>query len=132
MKKSLKTKLPSKLARGRKCFESWRRSNKPRTKLPKHLWALAADLAEEYGISRTALTLRLDYNGLKKRVELSDLDPSPPASAFLELFSSGTNAIAECTIECEDSGGARISIHIKGLKPPDLAELSSGLWSQAR
>ncbi len=52
--------------------------------------------------------LRLDYNGLKKRVESHDSESSALAEPFLELFSSGANSTVECTIECEDSGGARI------------------------
>ncbi len=135
MKKPSKTKLPAKLDRGRRRFESWRSAHKPHTRLPKRLWALAVELAREYGINKTASTLRLDYYGLKKRVALPVSDASAAAEEtppFLELFSSGTNSTAECTIECQDSGGARISIHIKGLEPPDLAALSSGLWSRIR
>ncbi len=65
MKNPRKSPLPAKLARGRRCFERWRRDHKPPTRLPESFWSLAVELAQEYGLSRTSRTLRLDYNGLK-------------------------------------------------------------------
>ncbi len=135
MKNPSKLNLPAKLARGRRRFESWRSTHKPPTRLPERLWALAAELAREYGLNKTARTLRLDYNCLKKRIELpvSDKTSKPIAAPqFLELLTSGTNSTVECVIECEDAKGARIRIHIKGGELPDLAALGSCLWSQIR
>ena len=132
MKNPLKPNLPAKLARGCKCFERWRSTHKPHTRLPEHLWSLAAELAREYGLNRTARTLRLDYYCLKKRIEFpisDDISPAIPTPQFLELLPSGTNSTVECTIECEDAKGARIRIHLKGRELPDLAALSSSLWS---
>ena len=60
MKNPSKSNLPAKLAHGRRCFEKWRRAHKPPTRLPAHLWSLAAQLAREYGLNRTARTLRLE------------------------------------------------------------------------
>ena len=48
---------------------------------------------------------------------------------FLELLPSGTNSTVECTIECENTKGAKIRIHLKGKELPDLADISSRLWS---
>ena len=135
MKNPSKSNLPSKLARGRRCFEQWRSTHKPYTRLSDHLWDLAAKLACEFGLNRTARTLRLDYNCLKKRIDLPTLNDSSeamPTPQFLELLPSGTNSTVECTIECEDAKGASIRIHLKGRELPDLAALSSGLWSQVR
>ncbi|MBW2063209.1 MAG: hypothetical protein JRI95_16825 [Deltaproteobacteria bacterium] len=130
-----KSNLPTKLARGRKCFEKWRRTHKPPTRLPEHLWSLAAQLAREYGLNKTARTLRLDYNSLKKRMEhaVSGEASKPIAPApFLELLPAGPQANVECTIECEDGQGARIRIHLQGRELPDLAALSSSLWNGDR
>jgi len=135
MKKSLKSDLPAKLARGRRCFEKWRRTHKPPTRLPERLWSLAVQLAREYGLNQTARTLRLDYNGLKKRLassvsgEASEAMATPP---FLELLPAGPHPSVECTIECEDGQGARIRIHLQGRELPDLAALSSSLWNGER
>ena len=78
MKNPRQSPLPAKLARGRRRFERWRRDHKPPARLPVYLWSLAAELAREYGISRTARTLRLEYNGLKKRLEFLAPDEASP------------------------------------------------------
>ena len=133
MKNPLPSNIPAKLARGRRCLERWRRTHKPRTKLPESLWSLSAELARQYGLNRTARTLRLDYNGLKKRIKFMGADDASPAmSPFLELLPAGTPSTVECIIECEDGQGARIRIHLKGRELPDLAALSRGLWSPDR
>ena len=135
MKNPLPSNVPKKLARGRRCFEKWRRTHKPRSRLPEQLWALAAELAREYGLNRTARTLRLDYHGLKKRIKLPMSDDASPAIAtpsFLELLPAGPPATVACTIECEDGQGARIWIHLQGRELPDLAALSRGLWNPER
>lgn len=131
MKKSLKSHLPTKLARGRRSFEKWRSTHKPRSRLPGHLWSVAEELAGEYGLSRTAHVLGLDYYGLKRRIKPVDLagcSKAKPGVSFVELLPSIATAAVECTIECEDSEGAKIRIHLKGSELPDLAALSSGLW----
>jgi hypothetical protein len=133
MKNPLKSNVPQKLARGRRCFEKWRRTHKPRTRLPEPLWALAAELAREYGLNRTARTLRLDYHGLKKRIEraISDEAAKPvAASQFLELRPAGLHASVECTIECEDGNGTTLRIHLQGPDLPDLTALTRSLWSR--
>ena len=131
MKKPLESKLPAKLARGRRSFEKWRSTHKPRTRLPGHLWSVAEELAGEYGVSKTAHTLGLDYNGLKKRIKPAGLGGSSKAKSrpsFMELLPSMATTAMECTIECEDAKGAKIRIHLKGSDLPDLAALSGGLW----
>ncbi len=133
MKKSSKSQLPAKLAQGCSRFEKWRNSHKLRSRLPKHLWSLAVELAREFGLSKTASILRLDYNVLKTRVELPVSETRPPVlppPSFLELFPPEASPPVECTVECEDSQGARIRIHITGGPLPDLADLCGELWSQ--
>jgi len=142
MKNPLKSQLPAKLARGRERFEKWRSKHKKRIRLPEHLWSLAAELAREYGLNKTVQALGLDYNCLKKRIaspvsnicsqSISTTLPMDKRAQFLELLPSETNATLECTIECEDARGIRIRIHIKGRELPDLAALSSSLWSRNR
>ena len=135
MKNPLKSNLPTKLARGRERFEKWRSTHRPRTRFPERLWSLAAELAREYGLNRTARTLRLDYNCLKKRIEPTvsgDMSQAAVGSHFLQLLPSELTAVVECAIECEDAKGTKIRIHLKGRELPDLAALSSVLWSQGR
>jgi hypothetical protein len=127
--------LPAKLVRGQRQFEKWRRTHRPRARLPETLWSLATGLAREYGLHRTARTLRLDYQQLKKRLALPAGVPISPTSAtppFLELLPAGTLPTLECTIECEDGQGARIRIQLRSRELLDLAALSRGLWSPQR
>ena len=124
MKNPSKSNLPAKLARGRERFEKWRSTHKQRTRFPERLWSAAVKLAHEYGVNRTARALRLDYNGLKKRMESSvsgDLSQAVVGSKFIQLLGSELTAVAECAIECEDAKGTRIRIHLKGPQLPDLA-----------
>ena len=133
MKKSSKLQLPAKLARGCRRFEKWRHSHKPHSRIPKPLWSLAVELAREFGISKTAGILRLDYNDLKRLVALSVSEtnsPVPPPPSFLELCPPEASRPLECTVECEDSQGGRIRIHIIGGPLPDLTALCGELWSQ--
>jgi len=135
MKNRLKSNLPAKLARGRERFEKWRSKHKTYHRLPEYLWSAAAKLAGEYGLNRTARALRLDYSGLKKRIDTavsSGVSQASGGSQFLQLLPSELTAAAECIIECEDATGAKIRIHLKGLPLPDLASLSSVLCSRNR
>lgn len=124
--------LPAKLASGLEQFEKWRSEHKARSRFPEHLWSLAAKLAREYGLNKTAHTLRLDYNCLKKRIN-SAVSGNMPHTAvkpqFLQLLPSELKSELECTIECEDAKGSWISINFKGRELPDLTAVISSLWS---
>ncbi len=130
MKTQSKSNLPAQLARGRERFEKWRSKQKTRSRLPESLWSAAVRLAQQYGVNRTARALRLDYNGLKTRMESTICDAPVQAGvkpAFLQLLSSELTAVAECAIECRDPNGTTIRIHIKGPQLPDLAALIASL-----
>lgn len=135
MKNPRKSPLPAKLVRGRRRLERWRRAHKPPTRLPESLWSLAVELAREYGLSRTSRTLRLDYNGLKKRLEFLAPDkasPATPPPPFWELLPAEMHPTVACTLEREDAQGVKIRIHLQGRELPDLAALSRSLWSPDR
>ena len=135
MKNRLKSDLPAKLARGRERFEKWRSKQKTRTRLPEPLWSAAVKLAQQYGVNRTAHALRLDYGGLKKRMESTVSVASVEAAdkpAFLQLLSSELTSVAECAIEFQNPNGITIRIHIKGPQLPDLAALTASLQEGQR
>ena len=133
MKSRLKSNLPARLARGRERFEKWRKKHKKRARLPESLWSAAAKLAHQYGLNRTVRALRLDYSGLKKRMESSGsgnpLQTSGVGPKFLQLLPYELTAAAECAIECENARGTKIRIHLKGSQLPDLTAISSSLWN---
>ena len=127
--------LPDKLAQGLRQFEQWRRQREGRSRLPDHLWSLAVELAREFGVSRTAKTLRLAYNTLKEKSQHSEERDRPDSRLtipFLELRPDRGDAQVECTIDCERSSGQKIRIHLKGPDWPDLPLLCQGLWGTQR
>jgi len=50
-------------------FDTWRKTHRSRAPIPSELWDRAAELAIEQGLWKTACTLYLDYNALKKRAD---------------------------------------------------------------
>ena len=105
-------------------FERWRKGQKARLPIPEKLWALAAQVAREHGVFRTAKVLRLEYGKLKRMAE--GVTPSARAasagSAFLELVSPQTVGLSECVIESEGPRG-KLRIQWKGATASDLAGL---------
>ena len=133
MKHRSHSQLPAKLADGRQQFERWRSQHKPYTHIPEPLWSLATELAREFGLNRTASMMRLDYYGLKKRLERPGLDDTSPATdgpSFLELRPVQATPAVECTIECQNAAGTQIRIQFKGQDLPDLTGLCGELWSR--
>jgi len=135
MKTRSKSNIPARLLRGRERFDKFRKKHKGYRRLPDSLWSVAVKLAQTYGVNQTARILRLDYNGLKKRLEStvattpSDAVPDPK---FIELLPSELTAAAECALECRRPDGITIRIHLKGSQLPDLAALSRTLCSGER
>ena len=117
--------VPAPLSRLGKRFAAWRESRVAGQRIPETLWESAAKMAAQYGVSRTAGFLKLDYYSLKKRLEAAS---TPAASApFLEL--PPLPVVSECLIELEDAAGARMRVQLKGQNPPDLLALSRSFWS---
>ena len=47
---------------------------------------------------------------------------------FLELPTAAWRSSGECTMELEDTDGAKLRVHLKGFAAPDLAALSRSFW----
>ena len=131
--------VPPRMARAAERFAHWRRSRAIGSRIPKSLWAAAVRLASEFGISRTASCLKLDYYELKRHLEslaVRSTDASPsratadrPSTAFVEWPASALATPAECIIELETAKGSKMRIHLKGTQTPDLAAFSQSFWS---
>jgi hypothetical protein len=115
----------------RKCFEAWRKCRRPRTCIPERLWESAVKAAKEYGLNKTAKTLRLDYYTLKQRLEISS-GIQKPVPTFIELSPAATGSTAECIIECENQNGDKMRIQSRGMNAVDLNALSSAFWRGER
>ncbi len=125
--------IPAPLEKVRGRFDEWRRTRKVRTRIPDPLWAAAVKMAERYGVHRTARALRIDYYGLKKRVEEKAASSSVAGvaenvAAFVELAGPLPTGPGECLVELEDVGGAKMRVHLTGVEAPDLVALSRSFW----
>jgi hypothetical protein len=90
-------------------------------------------MARAYGVNRTAQALRLDYYGLKKRVEqkavgATNATEAKSTSRFVELVPFSSAGHCECSLELENVGGAKMRIQLKSIIMPDLAAISQTFW----
>jgi hypothetical protein len=116
--------LPAALSRAQRKIEQWRQRHRPRARLPDELWREAAKLGCAYGINRTARALRLDYYALKKHAAAA-AESSERTPEFVEVLPGGMPASRpECTIELEETSGAKMRIRLAGVNLPDVAELT--------
>ena len=111
----------------RKRLDAWRKSHRPRARIPGRLWNSAVRVAGHCGLNRTAKVLHLDYYDLKKRLDAPSLKQGPIPS-FIELSPAVSGQAPECIIECENRNGAKMRIHLKGMEWPDLNALSGTFW----
>ncbi len=124
--------IPEPIAQLQRQLEQFRSTQPPRTKLPDALWQAAVDLARQHGVYPVAHPLKLDYMGLKKRL---DGVPSPARkaasqAAFVELVAPQPARLEECLIEFECSSGGKMRIQWKGPGLPDLPSLLRA-WREA-
>lgn len=127
--------VPARLDRARVRFDRWRERRERRT-IPGELWRAAVKLAADYGVYRTARTLRLNYESLKKRVQAAspdaELSQGRPAR-FWELIpgaAGGVPTSPEYIVEVEDGSGRKLRVQWKG-EFAELSALSQRLWSKA-
>ena len=102
-------------------FENWRRERRRGQRIPENLWGSAVELAKQHGVWPTARAMHLDHNRLKRRVRNGEGDE--PGGAFVELISQGA-IVCTCTVEMEDTRGARMRIELKGAAA-DVTALTS-------
>ena len=125
MTNSSSSVLPASLVQAQQRFERWRGQQRKRSRLPVALWSLAVDLAQQFGVSRTAKALRLDHNKLKAKCRASQVRVPEPM-AFLEL--QPQRGPVECTVDVQQSCEVQtIRMTLRGPDWPDLSGLVQGL-----
>ncbi len=119
--------LPSDLAHARNRFQAWRAQRTGRGRIPHTLWALAVQLANRHGVSRTAAVLGLDYDRLKTRAEAdtSETPSNPPA--FVELPAPALVG-KQGLFELDNGTGATLRVHLVGYEAADVEALARGFW----
>ncbi len=116
--------IPEPIAQLQRQLDQFRSTQPRRRKLPESVWQAAVELAREYGVYSVARPLRLDYMGLKKRVDGdSHLRRKATKPAFVELIAPHAATLNECVIEFESLSGGKVRIQWKAAAPPDWTSL---------
>ena len=112
-------------------FEHWRETRRTRSPIPSDLWASAVSLAKEHSICKIAKTLRLDFNHLKKRVQVEQAQEFPqPGPSFIELEFTSSLSHTEYHLETEDRQGSKLKMQLKGPDLPGPLEILSAFWGK--
>lgn len=115
-------------------FAQWRKRSGGRgTRVPAELWCEAARVARLRGVYATARALRLNYEGLKTRVEglAAPLAAAGKAGAgFVELQVSPLPVAHGTVIELVGRRGDQLRIHISGGRTTELVALAEAFWSR--
>ena len=117
-------------------FKRWRENRQRGERIPEALWAAAVGAAKEHGPYRISQALRLDYAGLKKRLERAGggVRTGKPEARFVELFAAPVSTamgMRECVVELENGRGAKMRVELNGAGLAGLAGMCSALWSAA-
>ena len=123
--------IPGPIEQLQRQLDEFRSTQPHRRKLPETLWQAAVELARQYGLYSVAHPLRLDYVGLKKRLDgVPDSQKKAAKPAFVELVAAHPASMADCVIELESSSGSKMRIHWKNGSGPDWANLLRA-WREA-
>jgi hypothetical protein len=119
------------LEEARARFGEWRQNRRGKARIPAELWSAAVAVAQKEGLNRTARELHVAWDDLKRRMAAASAAPPKPAlPAFVELVTSATQLLPECTIELEGRRG-KLRIQLKNVPASYLATLSRELWESA-
>lgn len=128
---SKSTHIPGPIEQLQRQFDEFRSTRPHRTKLPETLWQAAVELARQHGVYSVAHPLRLDYTGLKKRLDgVPDPKKKSAKPTFVELVAAHPATMSECVVEFETSIGSKMRIQWKGSSTPDWANLLRA-WREA-
>ena len=132
MDASQRGELPARLEGVRRRFEQWRRMRKA-PRIPDSLWTAAAQMASRYGISRTAVVLRVNAARLKDHLSSQSAaaggSETKSAAGFVELTPFTRSGSCECLLELEDGSGAKMRVRLQSTGMPDLVALSRSFWN---
>jgi hypothetical protein len=124
--------IPEPIVQLQRQLDQFRSAQPHRAKIPEGLWLAAVELARHHGLYAVAHPLRLDYVGLKRRLEgVSKLEKKKKvaSSGFVELIAAHPVA-AECVIEFESKSGGKMRIQWKGSGAPDWSSVLRA-WREA-
>lgn len=116
----------------RRRFERWRKVRSPGERIPARLWRRAVALAQQHGLTRTAVALGLNQVDLKRRVA-SAVPSSPhlPTGEFVEVPFAFPPA-AEGSVTIEEASGSKLCVQLKGTATSQIEAVVRSAWSAAR
>lgn len=124
--------IPEPIVQLQRQLDQFRSAQPHRAKIPEGMWQAAVELARQHGLYAVAHPLRLDYVGLKRRLEGAakvEKKKKGASPRFVELFAAHP-AAAECVIEFESKNGGKMRIQWKGSGAPDWSSLLRA-WREA-
>jgi hypothetical protein len=123
--------IPEPIVQLQRQLDQFRSTQPHRRRLPETLWQAAVELARVHGLHPVAQPLRLDYMGLKKRLDgVPGSQKRAAKPAFVELVAAHPASVADCVIEFESSAGSKMRIQWKSSTSPDWASLLRA-WREA-
>jgi len=129
MAKGKRRRLPAGVKRLRDQIERWRRTRERRTAMPAEFWSEAVTLAGSVGAYPIARALRLNFDGLKRRM-VEAAAGAPPPIGFVELTGAqilGAGSTAGTIVEMSDAVGIRVRVHLAAETQVDVAGLIAAL-----
>jgi len=118
--------LSASLQKARQRFEAWRKTRTRGDRIPERLWTLAVRTAGKHGPYKTAITLRLDYMGLKRRMARGVVNATAKSKtqSFVELPRGDLAMTAHAIAWVEDPSGTKMRIELRGLDAAQIGALA--------
>jgi hypothetical protein len=67
----------------------------------------------------------------RKQVAADDMPEATVAAPFIELVAPTPAGLCHCTLELENTGGAKMQIQLRSVAMPDLAAISQSFWKHS-
>ncbi len=110
---------PAAVKRARERIEHWRATREKRTHMPESLWHAAAVAARDHGLWAVSHALRVNYEGLTKRLVKTPSPDTSTKASFVELDTSqlvsrSSGAVRSTVIELSSEAGAKMRVRLEG------------------
>jgi hypothetical protein len=122
--------LPMAVKRLQDRIEQWRRTRERRTAIPPVLWTEAVALAKAEGAYPVARALRINFEGLKRRMAEAAVVTPASNPAFVELPMAPLleePPTASAVVEMHDGNGTRVVVRLAKPSPVEVAQVIAAL-----
>ena len=119
------------LADVQKRFETWRKTRKKRTPIPKELWEAAIALLPDHTPYEISKALSINFSRLEKQILSARREqPIIKHPSFIELDIGRNNSTGECIVEVENRAGSKMKLYFKNKPSLDLMEFGKAFLNQ--